>query len=112
LKLPDSLACRKAPPPTIYRPAAVRRHGTSESDGIVPVGGTTVPGVVMATLVLTGETISVRLDSKSLEVIRWAEKGRKIEERIRVPLIDIERVVLVGRPNVSMAVLQRLMFEG
>jgi len=66
----------------------------------------------MATLVLTGETISVRLDSRNLEVIRWLEKGRKVEERIRVPLIDIERVVLVGRPNVSMAVLQRLMFEG
>lgn len=66
----------------------------------------------MAALILTGETISVRLESKHLEVIRWLEKGTEREARIRVPLVDLERVVIVGRPNVSIAVLQRLMFDG
>jgi CRISP-associated protein Cas1 len=68
--------------------------------------------IAMPSLVLSGDTISVRLESKHLEVIRWLEKGNKIEDRIRVPIIDIDRVVIVGRPNVSIAVLQRLMFQG
>ena len=63
----------------------------------------------MPPLILTGDTISVRLESRHLEVIRWLEKGTKVEARIRVPLVDIDRVVIVGRPNVSIAVLQRLM---
>jgi len=63
-------------------------------------------------LILTGDTISVRLESRHLEVIRWLEKGTKVEARIRVPLVDIDRVVIVGRPNVSIAVLQRLMLDG
>jgi len=66
----------------------------------------------MPPLILSGDTISVRLESKHLEVIRWAEKGVREEARIKVPLFDIDRVVLVGRPNVSIAVLQRLMLEG
>jgi len=66
----------------------------------------------MPPLILSGDTISVRLESKHLEVIRWAEKGVKEEARIKVPMIDIDRVVLIGRPNVSIAVLQRLMLEG
>jgi CRISPR-associated protein Cas1 len=66
----------------------------------------------MPSLILSGDTISVRLESKHLEVIRWIEKGNKIEERMRVPIIDIDRVVIVGRPNVSIAVLQHLMFNG
>ncbi len=32
------------------------------------------------------------------------EKGTKVEARIRVPLVDIDRVVIVGRPNVTIAV--------
>src|SRR6266496_6298391 len=66
----------------------------------------------MPPLILTGDTISVRLESRHLEVIRWLEKGTKVEARIRVPLVDIDRVVIVGRPNVSIAVLQRLMLDG
>ncbi len=66
----------------------------------------------MPSLVLSGDTISVRLESRHLEVIRWVEKGNKIEDRMRVPIIDIDRVVIVGRPNVSIAVLQHLMFNG
>ena len=66
----------------------------------------------MPPLILSGDTISVRLESKHLEVIRWAEKGVREEARIKIPLFDLDRVVLVGRPNVSIAVLQRLMLEG
>jgi CRISP-associated protein Cas1 len=66
----------------------------------------------MPSLVLSGDTISVRLESKHLEVIRWLEKGNKIEDRMHVPIIDIDRVVIIGRPNVSIAVLQHLMFNG
>ncbi|HSW38825.1 MAG TPA: CRISPR-associated endonuclease Cas1, partial [Acidobacteriota bacterium] len=66
----------------------------------------------MPSLVLSGDTISVRLESKHLEVIRWIEKGNQIEDRMRIPIIDIDRVVIVGRPNVSIAVLQHLLFNG
>ena len=66
----------------------------------------------MPPLILSGDTISVRLESKHLEVIRWAEKGVREEARIKVPMIDIDRVVLIGRPNVTIAVLQRLMLDG
>jgi CRISPR-associated protein Cas1 len=66
----------------------------------------------MPALILSGETISVRLESKHLEVIRWLEKGTEREARIHVPLVDVDRVVIVGRPNVSIAVLQRLMLDG
>ena len=42
----------------------------------------------MPPLILSGDTISVRLESKHLEVIRWAEKGVREEARIKVPMID------------------------
>ena len=60
--------------------------------------------IAMPPLILTGDTVSVRLESRHLEVIRWLEKGTKVEARIRVPLVDIDRVVIVGRPNVTIAV--------
>jgi len=66
----------------------------------------------MPPLILSGDTISVRLESKHLEVIRWAEKGVREETRMKVPIIDIDRVVIIGRPNVTIAVLQRLMLDG
>jgi CRISPR-associated protein Cas1 len=66
----------------------------------------------MPPLILSGGTISVRLESKHLEVIRWAEKGVREEDRMRVPIVDIDRVLVVGRPNVSIPVLQRLLLDG
>ncbi len=67
----------------------------------------------MPSLVLTGDTLSVRLESKHLEVQRKeAPDGALSCGQMRVPLHDLDRVVIVGRPNVTMPVLQRLMFEG
>ena len=67
----------------------------------------------MPSLVLTGDTLSVRLESKHLEVQRKeAPDGALSGGQMRVPLHDLDRVVIVGRPNVTMPVLQRLMFEG
>lgn len=55
----------------------------------------------MASLVISGDVITVRLISKHVEVIRWVERGKEAEARIRVPLVDVERVVIIGRPSVS-----------
>ena len=66
----------------------------------------------MPPLILTGDTVSVRLESRHLEVIRIVQDGQKPDMRLRVPLVDIDRVVIVGRPNISIPVLQRLMFDG
>ncbi|GAB4246404.1 MAG: CRISPR-associated endonuclease Cas1 [Acidobacteriota bacterium] len=55
----------------------------------------------MASLVISGEVITVRLISKHVEVIRWVERGREAEARLRIPLVDVERVVIIGRPSVS-----------
>lgn len=67
----------------------------------------------MPSLVLTGDTLSVRLESKHLEVIRRETPGDEMSgTQMRVPLHDLDRVVVVGRPNVTLPVLQRLMFEG
>ncbi|HXK60586.1 MAG TPA: CRISPR-associated endonuclease Cas1 [Acidobacteriota bacterium] len=66
----------------------------------------------MASLVISSETISVRLISKHLEVIRWVEWGKKAESRMRVPLVDVDRVVVVGYPSISLPVLYRLLRNG
>ncbi len=66
----------------------------------------------MASLVISSETISVRLVSRHVELIRWVEWGKKPESRLRVPLVDVERVVVVGRPSITFPVLYRLLREG
>lgn len=66
----------------------------------------------MPSLILSGDTVSVRLESKHLEVIRRPTEDDAPTTSLRVPLHDLERAVLVGRPNVSVAALQRLMLEG
>lgn len=66
----------------------------------------------MPSLILTGNTISVRLQSQRLEVIRWQELGTTQEARMYVPIVDLDRVVVVGHPNITIPVLQRLMFDG
>jgi len=66
----------------------------------------------MPSLILSGDTISVRLQSQRLEVIRWVEVGTTRESRMSVPIADIDRVVVIGHPNLTIPVLQRLMFDG
>ncbi|GAB4111725.1 MAG: CRISPR-associated endonuclease Cas1 [Acidobacteriota bacterium] len=66
----------------------------------------------MPTLVVNSETISVRVSARQVELIKWEEWGRKAESRLKVPLMDIDRVVIVGRPSVTFPVFQRLLKNG
>lgn len=67
----------------------------------------------MPSLVLTGDTVSVRLESNHLEVIKRIEGGKPNEfERMKVPLFDIDRVVVNGRADLSTPVMHKLMFKG
>ncbi len=66
----------------------------------------------MASLVISSKTISVRQVSRHLEVISWKEWGKKAESRMRVPLVDIERIVVVGRPSISFPVLYNVIRLG
>lgn len=62
----------------------------------------------MATLVLNRDSLSVKLESDHL-VVRdhaGAADGRFLR---RVPLVDVDRVTVVGRPAISFHVLARLM---
>lgn len=63
----------------------------------------------MPSLVITRDTVSVRLQSDRLELIRHAEAGMESLDRFSVPLHDVERVVICGRPIVTLPVLHRLM---
>lgn len=67
----------------------------------------------MPSLILSGDTLSVRLESKHLEVVRRETPDAELSGgQMRVPLHDLDRVLVVGRPNLTIPVLQRLMFEG
>lgn len=67
----------------------------------------------MPSLVITMDTVSVRLESQHLELVKHAESGEANDfVRVRVPLYDIERVVIVGRPIITMPVLQKFMYTG
>ncbi|MDD4318613.1 MAG: CRISPR-associated endonuclease Cas1 [Victivallaceae bacterium] len=63
----------------------------------------------MPTLTITRDTVSVRLHSERLELIRHSENGNENLERINVPLFDLERVIICGRPIVTLPVLHKLM---
>lgn len=62
----------------------------------------------MPTLVLSGESLCVNLESRHLEIKR-REEGSKMKRVTRVPLHDVDRVAVMGRPDVTVPVLQRLM---
>ena len=67
----------------------------------------------MPSLVLTSDTLSVRLLSRRLEVIRQDHQTPgSAPVRTEVPLLDIDRVVLIGRPSVTIPVLTTLMDTG
>ena len=65
----------------------------------------------MPSLILSGHNVGAKARSKHLDIMRWeTEKDPPI--RARVPLNDLDRVVLVGRPRITILVLQRLMRRG
>lgn len=67
----------------------------------------------MASLILTSDTLSVRLLSRRLEVLRRnpLEPSTALS-RTEVPLFDLDRVVLIGQPAVTIPVLAELMDSG
>ncbi len=67
----------------------------------------------MASLILTNDDLSVHLDSRRLEVVRRITDGpRPQHEKRTVPLHDLDRVVVIGRPGITIPVLIKLMDEG
>lgn len=67
----------------------------------------------MPSLVLTSDCLSLRLESRRLEVVRRNPASPDDPPAtMAVPLHDLDRVVVVGRPAVTMAVLAELMDSG
>jgi len=67
----------------------------------------------MPSLVISQDTVTVNLHSQHLELVkRKSEESINKYERIKVPLIDVDRVIICGRPAVSIPALQKLMKFG
>jgi CRISPR-associated protein Cas1 len=68
----------------------------------------------MPTLIIDGECLSVQVESKRLKVTRTTveEDGSRSKKHTDIPFHDIERVVVVGRPAITIPALQRLMYNG
>lgn len=62
----------------------------------------------MATLVINRQSISVKLESDHLVIHEHAKDG----SFQRVPLVDVDRMVVVGQPAISFPVLAKLMDLG
>ena len=71
------------------------------------------PGDIMPSLILGSDTLSVRLNSRRLEVVRHDHKNPQAETvRTDVPLHDLDRVVVIGQPSLTTPVLAELMDTG
>lgn len=66
-------------------------------------------GGFVPSLIITSDTISVKLRSERLELIRRDESGSRGNEPLCVPLHELERVVICGCPAVTMPVFHKLM---
>lgn len=67
----------------------------------------------MASLILNGDTVRANIYSKRVEVTRRVcDKDGERHETSQVPLYAIDRVVIVGRPSVTLPVLIRFLDEG
>jgi len=67
----------------------------------------------MASLILTKDVLSVRLASRRLEVIERISDGPHAKhEKRTVPLHDLDRVVAIGQPSITIPVLTKLMDKG
>lgn len=65
----------------------------------------------MPSLIISGYNVKVKVRSKHLDLYRWEEEGEP-PLKIKVPLFDLDRVVVVGRPDISVPVFQRLLRRG
>lgn len=63
----------------------------------------------MPSLIITADTITVRLQSEHLELVRYNKTDTRKNERITVPFHNLERVVICGCPSVTMHVFHKLM---
>ena len=66
----------------------------------------------MPSLGINGDTVSVRLSSKHLELVKRDPDSERAFINKKVPLFDIDRAIVIGRPIVTIPVLQRLMSYG
>lgn len=68
----------------------------------------------MPTLILHTENISANIESERIIVERREidADGKKTYHKTKVQLHDLERVIVVGRPCISIPVLQKLMLRG
>lgn len=68
----------------------------------------------MPTLIINGDCLSVNAESKRLNIVRkYKDKdGKSHHNKSVIPIHDIDRVVIIGRPLITVPVLQRLMFNG
>ena len=67
----------------------------------------------MPSLVISQDTVTVNLHSRHLELIkRKTPDDTSTYEKMKVPLIDVDRVIICGRPAISIPVLQKLMKLG
>ncbi len=63
----------------------------------------------MPPLIITRDTVTVRLQSERLNLVRHSGTGSEELEQISVPLYDIERVIICGNPIITIPVLHKLM---
>lgn len=68
----------------------------------------------MPTLILDGDCLSISSESERLNIVRnkTDDTGEIQQTRSAVPLHDLDRVIIIGRPAVTTPVLQKLMFKG
>jgi len=65
----------------------------------------------MPSLILTGNTSKVTVESKHILVEKRDETGKNTI-KTHVPMFDIERVLIIGRPYVTIPTLQRIVRKG
>jgi len=65
----------------------------------------------MPSLILTCDTSKVTVESKHIIVEKRDENG-KTASKTHVPIFDIERVLIIGRPYVTIPTLQRIVKKG
>lgn len=63
----------------------------------------------MPSLFISRDAVSVRLRSERLELTRRTSPENGSQESLSVPLFDVERVVVCGRPAVTFPVLHELL---
>ena len=70
----------------------------------------------MPTLILSGDTLSIRVQHDHLVITRHNVDGEGLElkrhnRKQTVPILDIDRVLVIGRPSITVPFLQKMMFS-